>query len=459
MNSDEMVLLNPLTIKVPPRRRSNTDREPFDQLKKSIEEFGQLQPIGVTPDLTLIWGYNRLCACRNLGLPVKAIITNITDETTRVELEIFENLHRSDFSYKDECKAKAELHDIWMNRYANNEWSIRKSASRIGISKTLLAIDLKVAAFLRVRPDLFKSYEKRTDVRRRIKQLEQKIIIDQAHKRTQAHLAEEPPEPTEEELQRAKENLDARESRHAEMEQARTKGLLLRYNRDLITGNFFDHHHEIQDGTVDIALLDPMWGTNTQELRVGKRSSHDYDDSTTKCLEEFRVLCQLVYNKMSPNSHLYCFFAIRFHYAVYGALDDAGFATNGIPITIIKEDKTPAQNPGIWPPNSCEFVAFARKGNREIIQKGAPNFIKLKWIKTSDKLGHPFAKPPEVYQELLARSAHPKDYILDPMFGTGAAFVACERMGMNLCWTGYDLEEENKKIALMKLIEEIEKGD
>ncbi len=53
-------------VVVEERARKNIGE--LDSLRRSIEEMGLLQPIGVTKDLTLIFGGRRLQACKDVGL-------------------------------------------------------------------------------------------------------------------------------------------------------------------------------------------------------------------------------------------------------------------------------------------------------------------------------------------------------------------------------------------------------
>lgn len=76
-------------IKILPRKRPVRDTT---GLVESMRESGQLEPIGLTPDLTLIFGAHRIAAARVLGWStVRASILDI-DEPHRELAEIDENL-------------------------------------------------------------------------------------------------------------------------------------------------------------------------------------------------------------------------------------------------------------------------------------------------------------------------------------------------------------------------------
>lgn len=71
----------------------------IESLAQSIQALGLLQPIGVTPDLRLIFGERRLRACERLGwerVPVR-VIPSLSDAVCTLQAERDENVCRKDF--------------------------------------------------------------------------------------------------------------------------------------------------------------------------------------------------------------------------------------------------------------------------------------------------------------------------------------------------------------------------
>lgn len=89
--------------------RLNLDREPFDELKKSIHANGLLQPIVVRPKgdvYEIIGGHRRYSALRELAADhpkdrrftrIAVVVVDVDDELVPV-LQLAENLNRSDLS-------------------------------------------------------------------------------------------------------------------------------------------------------------------------------------------------------------------------------------------------------------------------------------------------------------------------------------------------------------------------
>jgi ParB-like chromosome segregation protein Spo0J len=80
--------------------RHRKDMGDLDSLKSSLAELGMLQPIGVTPDLTLVFGERRLTAATALGWEgVPAIVFDtFTDAVSALKAERDENRCRKEMT-------------------------------------------------------------------------------------------------------------------------------------------------------------------------------------------------------------------------------------------------------------------------------------------------------------------------------------------------------------------------
>lgn len=79
-------------------------------LKESLKHYGMLNPIIVSHDNTLIAGFRRLQAAKEIGwTSVQVRRVSNTDEADLVEMEIDENLHRKAFTDDEETDAFLRL--------------------------------------------------------------------------------------------------------------------------------------------------------------------------------------------------------------------------------------------------------------------------------------------------------------------------------------------------------------
>jgi hypothetical protein len=89
------------------------------ELAASIAELGLLQPIGIRPDGTLVYGYHRLEACKQLGwTEIPAVVVDGDD--LRAELaEISENLIRNELTLLERAEHLARMRAIYEQLYPN----------------------------------------------------------------------------------------------------------------------------------------------------------------------------------------------------------------------------------------------------------------------------------------------------------------------------------------------------
>ena len=61
---------------------------------------------------------------------------------------------------------------------------------------------------------------------------------------------------------------------------------------------------------------------------------------------------------------------------------------------------------------------------------------------------HPYSKPPEVIEYVLARVCRRGDLVLDPFAGSGSSRVAAEKLGLDLVWKGADIDPQYAEVAM-----------
>lgn len=123
----------PLTSVLVPEDRQRSEVAVDHGLLSSIASHGVLSPILLRSesDPTLVYGERRLRASQQLGLPdIPVLYANELDYTALREIELVENLHRSELPWRDETRAIAELHELWCTTRA--PWTQEKSARALG---------------------------------------------------------------------------------------------------------------------------------------------------------------------------------------------------------------------------------------------------------------------------------------------------------------------------------------
>lgn len=97
------------------RKRVRKSLGDLTSLMESMRKYGLLQPIVVDPEYTLIAGYRRLMAAKQLGWKtIPVVVVNRIEDIDHLEMELEENIQRKDFTL-DELSMGSERLDKLRN--------------------------------------------------------------------------------------------------------------------------------------------------------------------------------------------------------------------------------------------------------------------------------------------------------------------------------------------------------
>ena len=454
------------------RHRQLFKRKPLEELIDSIRDTGQTQP-GVcyqNPDgqLELIIGERRLRACLLLQVPFKYYDKGkVKDPILLEQIQLEENLIRENLEWKEELKAKKKMHDILQKRFGETSpgrmggHTLEDTANHIGVGDSILQEDIVLAGFLSI-PEVASAKNKTTAkkiVKRLVQQVQRRETLDKAlstaeklpiekaplteQARAEARLIEKQRSPEE------KAELIEKRKELSPMEKQ-----LIYYNQRCLLGEMEQRLSNFKDESFDIVCFDPPWGVEFDAVRKAGGGTKDYVDEAEFFLKKIDEWLALIYQKMKPDSHLYMFFGIVKHQLIYDVLETIGFSTNRMPLIWHKKGAHVTRNPLVWPGRSYEPIAYARKGSKPLVKQGAPDVIETPMPTPSLKDIHPSAKHPQIYKELLLRSAQPSDTILDPMAGSGMFGVAAESLTKthSLNWFQIEIDEDYRNLELLNLV-------
>jgi ParB-like partition proteins len=120
--------------------RRDFDETEIEELAKSIEMYGVLQPIIVRKareGYQLVAGERRLRACRRIGaVAIPALIQEMSDKQS-AEVSLIENLQRKDLNYLEEAGAYAQL----INEFGMTQEEL---AQKVGKSQSAIANKLRL---------------------------------------------------------------------------------------------------------------------------------------------------------------------------------------------------------------------------------------------------------------------------------------------------------------------------
>ena len=95
------------------KKRIRKDMGDISALAQSMKRFGQISPIVITKKNVLLAGGRRLEAARSLGWRnINAVVAEVTNELTRLEYEVEENIQRQAFTREEAIDAERKIHRL-----------------------------------------------------------------------------------------------------------------------------------------------------------------------------------------------------------------------------------------------------------------------------------------------------------------------------------------------------------
>lgn len=439
------------------RVRKEFDKGKLQKLADSFEKLGQLQPgvciEGGDGSYQLVAGERRFRACKLAKLPFLFILREDADPLLLKEIELEENLNRVDLTWQEEVFGLDELHRL--REEQKGKQRVKDTASELGRSVGQTHEDLEIAIWAREFKEVADAKSK-GEAKKIIKRFKGELVRDRLLEQAVDRAGESKARTEEWKEEAGAEALPEGEEEDFVVVQGTriAKSLILDYNHRVIFGDMESELAHFRDESVNLVLFDPPWGVNYDSVRKHEGGTDDFEDDEKMVWEKMPGWFKLLFQKMAPDSHLYLFFGIVHHSRVYDLLESVGFSTNRIPLIWYKQGAHRTRNPEIWPGRSYEPIAYARKGAKALLTQGAPDVVITSAPTPSMKQDHPSAKHPEVYKELLERSAYPGDTVLDPMCGSGMAGVACEmfRGSKKLDWWMIEQKESFRDLALANVI-------
>ncbi|AJC97083.1 ParB/RepB/Spo0J family partition protein [Staphylococcus hyicus] len=152
-HSENVVQLNLTEIRPNPYQpRQHFDQEKLDELSKSIQQHGILQPIVVTPSINgyyIVAGERRFRASQRAQLHTIPAIVKEMDDTRMRELAIIENLQREDLNPLEEAESYQQLMEALSLTQQQVAQRLGKSRPYIANMLRLLQLPVKIRTLIR----------------------------------------------------------------------------------------------------------------------------------------------------------------------------------------------------------------------------------------------------------------------------------------------------------------------
>jgi ParB/RepB/Spo0J family partition protein len=418
----------------PTRQRSEFDDEKIVELSDSIARNGLIHPVVIRRDAegrqTLVAGERRLKAidilwqtgqtvrCGTQEIPdglVPCLYLGELDPIDAFEVELDENIRRTDLTWQERATAVSKLVDLR-----------RRQAERSGTPQpTHASIALEITG----RSD----GEFATSVR-------DQLVV--------SRYLEDPDVAKATSLKEAFKIVARKESL------AKSAQLGIEVGRTFHAGMHKIHQADCIEWLAsctdkfDVVLTDPPYGMEAQDFgdSGGKTpGSHFYDDSFENWSRLMGAFFESAFRVCREQAHAYVFCDIDNFGRLKEYASGAGWKVFRTPLIWVNPTGMRAPWPEMGPQRKWQSILYAVKGSKPVTRL----YSDVLTYPSDANLNHHAQKPVALYRDLLGRSIRPGDRVLDPFCGSGTIFPACHEL--KCIATGVELDSSAYGISVARL--------
>lgn len=420
------------------RQRKEFDEGKHQEMVTSLEDHGLLSPLVVRNHIgggyELVAGERRLRALREIyglgglvrfeGMVIalnSIPIVNLgdLDPLTAKELELEENIRRSDLTWQERVQAEAELMQLRSDKAAREGKAAPKPADLAEElrGKATVATTQSVSQAITLAKNLH-----RPEVRNAKSQTEAFKAMRRSEESERNALAAQ---------KLGKEHLSGKHT--------------------LIQANCVDWMASQPSASFDVICSDPPYGMGADEFgdgggrTGGSTGNHFYDDSADSWLGLMAAVIPEISRLARANAHLYLFCDFDKFHELKKFVEGNGWKVFRTPLIWFKPAAFRAPWPDKGPQRKYECILYAVRGELkstilagDVIAQGP-----------DENLGHPAQKPVALIMELLRRSVRPGMRVLDPFCGSGPVFEAGHALSAIV--TGVEMDAAACGIAATRL--------
>ena len=376
-------------------KRFRNDFGDIESLAKSIDQYGLIHPPVVTESKDLVAGERRVLACKHLKWEeIDVRLIEDLSELEKREIELEENIHRKQFTWQEEVKAKEEIHRIKQDQYGprvkghdSDGWGIKDTAQALDQSLGTVSQDIRLAEAIEIYPEVAKEKNKGR-AWKAFKKMEEKEI-----------------------LEAMAETLNEVES--GEM-------------YELINDDCVSWMRSMSDESFNLVIADPPWGIDMDtKSRLSRANNIEYEDGEF-VLILIKMAIEECYRILKDGSHMYLFFGIEHYNLIKDLLTETGFEVDLVPVIWNKNHGGSAAK-GKTFPKAYETIFHCWKGSRSL-NTTHHNVFTFPRPKGSNRI-HTAQKSESLIREFVLASSNPGDLILDPFAGSGSTVIASVKEG------------------------------
>jgi DNA modification methylase len=457
--------------------RGRTTYNRVEELAQSISDNGLIQPIVLVPldsftdeegniayHYGLDAGGRRLAALKHLGVtrlwhattcdPDRpGFVLKGEDQSTplkRLYTEIAENLDRENLDWRDEMKL---LNKAWMlartEADANGEKLLmRDFGAMLGTGYAHLQAATAIYTDVVAHPDRYKDC---TSIRGAYSIL-LKVNADELHKVQTSRSIQAVPLLTRTEVKLEEKIVSAQDE---------PERINIPITNAFFNMNGIEWLKSLGYNTIDHVITDPDYGVSLERLEasIGGAAQGVYHETIEHSLSDLYQIIKESWRVMKPQGFLVFWYDLDHHEKLQRFATEVGFAVQRWPLIWHKTDYRSNSAPAYNFTKNIEYAMICRKPNAVLARAQTSCVYGCAAGPIVKELGHPFAKPYELWQWIYSAVAIKGQTIADPCVGRGSSSIAAIRWGLRPVGAEIDPDHYNGLVFNLQLAYKRELGN
>lgn len=185
--------------------------------------------------------------------------------------------------------------------------------------------------------------------------------------------------------------------------------------------------------SVDHIITDPDYGISVEALEAGVQGAAAgvAQQSIDHSLWEMDHLCARAWDWLKPNGFFIFFYDLDHHEKLQATAIASGFSVQRWPFIWHKTDYRSNAAPSHNTCKNVEYAMICRKPGATLLHPEMSSIFPCAGGSAVKDLGHPFAKPKELWQKLFSLCCLKGQTVFDPCSGVGSMPLAAVDYGLN----------------------------
>lgn len=391
------------------RQRKTFHEDEIKGLAQSFKSIGQLQPIVIRQDNTLVCGEKRIRAAKLLNWSnIEAVYFESLDPAAQELAELDENVRRSNLSWQETASAYTKLHELLKSR--DSDWTIEKTANYVGLDFSQITKYITAQRMRLNHPDKVEHCTSLSQVLGVAERMRNRAV--------EKELSKAP-------VVQSVEALFSEPAIPASQPQLPPKEISV--SDRIICTDFHQWAASFSGEPFNFLHCDFPYGINHQKSEQGGAQDWGaYEDTP----EIYWSLCETLRANwdrlVAPSAHIMFWFSLNFYQPTIEFFQSLGkdVSINPFPLIWAKSDGSGIlPDPRRGPRRTYETAFIISRGDRFVVKSVANHYA----APTTKKV-HISEKPQPVLRHFFKLFVDENSTVLDPTCGGGNALAVAEEM-------------------------------